>query len=488
MTIRKAPRPVKRPAAPAASQAALPTLVDELSADQRVSLALAALRAHDDVPDQPGDRLARRAALAAYTHAEDEPDLAIAWVLERRWLPIARDYLREVLALGPAAFDLEGDRLPRIAHVLRDAMEQHPELQTFESFVEQFAATESCQKFFVHGPARAFFATAWALRLALEIRLDKSPCPALPDCIVEPIAMLLANRFTVREMSDGLVVVAGGREIGVLTPHQGASRDWLKKNVEQIASVHAHRLLRFLLASAWAQDAVDRAVDPDRVAIDGGWRGVARALGVDGGKSADEIHDVARVLGALRLQTPLGIEPVLAVSSQRRTVPWLAGGSELRRTTTIHLELLGPLRRRYVDALRRKVARNWLVPVPPFLPLLGGTKAQAAQSSLYLLVLQALRHRVETIDEEERTIEIDGATVEALGARVGLSAAASRNAFRAWCAPAERPFLEPVAHDRYRINASCAHVEKHLLAAGALTKSARARQRRGRGRAGARDR
>lgn len=147
-----------------------------------------------------------------------------------------------------------------------------------------------------------------------------------------------------------------------------------------IATLAAHRLLRFVVSESWFQG---KGGELPNIRVDGGYRGLARRLGLRSQKAAVKLKAAGVALSHLVVAMPTGGERL--VSIQEHVVG---------RSSRLELKPLGVLAPHYIKTVKASGKRSRaLVPLPPEMPTTTSTKTAARQASFHLLLLLHLRRQ-----------------------------------------------------------------------------------------------
>lgn len=470
VTMRKAPRPARRRSAPTTSAplaldvGSLPPLVADLTNEQRSALAekIAKIWDQDLADDGP-----RQVLAAGLKQAFDEGpgDPLFTHIAERRWLDLIGGYLRSLLQLGRRMLDPDERGVPRIARMTLELLARHAldadEIQRLE---ESFRRTDSVRLWWGNSTPFAAEALVVAQRILLDARTTASKCPAIPSLVVAPLARALSGSADVRDDRGLRIVVAGRERIATLEPTELSKEAALRA----LSSVHAHRLLRFLVARVWEQNVIDRKPDAAIVRVREGWSGLAAAVGVHGRRGANALKQTGEVLAALRLDGDAP-GPLMRIDSHR------VRNREGAHSTMLAIEVIGALTPGYVYGLRGTGLDSKLIPLPHVVgPLTKGTKTHAAQCSLQMLFLQELHIRAREFDER-RFVVLPPTRLEELGREVGLSAEGVGSCVDAWVAGG---FVQRKQGSRYRLSERFSQIDQHIAQFEAISRGARARRAR----------
>jgi hypothetical protein len=336
--------------------------------------------------------------------------------------------------------------------------------------------------------ARALALCLWedVVKARLERAATAAGAPGLAVPVLTNLVRVSRNGAQATMFDSGRAEILDhrGRRVGSLqltTPAIGAEHI----DLANLGKLSTMRLVRFLLHRTYEQRWIQQHPDANTVEIDGGFPGLAAALGMKGHKAAEELRAAVATLDAVHIDTPTGEGRVFSYFHHKATG---------QRSARLDLTVQGPFAPDYITralAGHRGEARNkYLVPIPMpqrLPPLVGRERDHAAQAFLQVLVLRELRVRAEEL-AERGSVEIDQRLWEALRDEAGLPAATLPKVLDAYpVGDGERPaFLLSPTPGRYTLADAYEQEQRSILeAAAAMTKgrkggkAAAARRRNG---------
>jgi hypothetical protein len=337
--------------------------------------------------------LAARATLAAYSddtkateaNAADELTTAVRTAL-------------------PGLLAAVGDPPPNDAHARAVAWLRERPLTKVQSYARAVAKLAwTADKWDDPWTAAMFVADAW-WKLKVRNELPAYARPGLPSDVLSNITQVRhlqrddelsrqRSQAAGKEITTWAATTSGVPVVGLDVANLDASL----VDPKLLRGLPAQRLLRFVMHRA--HELYDETGDlgsATRITVDGGWRGLAEALGMRTGEKATKVAELtAKAMQAAWVKTPRGEGGLFLVHHEKR-------GPGRREEVSLTIHENGPLSPRFVAReLQGHSPKIVPVPLPSLMPpMVGRPNEHGAIATLQLLTLRELRLKATELVEQ----------------------------------------------------------------------------------------
>ena len=322
----------------------------------------------------------------------------------------------------------------------------------------------------------------WTLKVRPELDRERSEIPILALPVVRELAEShwAPNRQLV--LFDGRAVLRkDGVELAEVPLLDPADFEAMQRGAERLRSVTGQRVIRHLAREAYGL----HKATPGRadVVIEGGFSGLAEALGERSKKAPETVRDVLRAGQEFKRRWANGSE-VGGLWLYRNEV------SEARGRRALLVVTVGTVLRPYFALSHLPAGERFGVPVLPMPPFVGERKNDWAGQAVFQFLLEAelVARRLELV--REGGARLTPADFERLAAKAGLPSGSWRKVIDRWTQDGNDgpAMLERVGTERFTLadREPYKAAREWLLQGGRI--SAAGRQRRAQAKKGARKR
>lgn len=205
-----------------------------------------------------------------------------------------------------------------------------------------------------------------------------------PPALVLPFAEGFRATMVPAAQRDGLVVDAAGVRIPLVPM---SLEVLLEPGLADLGSLTSHRLMRWMARTGW-EGWANGNHEPGRVDIEGGWTGLAAAIGGTSKKDPKRVERIVKVWrhASVEWDAPAGAGSMSLLSGY--TVVPNAGKRRAHITLYLSPLFLPQMVHRFPPG-----SRPPLVPVLPLPALVGRGQDRRAQAALQMIVLAEMRKR-----------------------------------------------------------------------------------------------
>lgn len=284
----------------------------------------------------------------------------------------------------------------------------------------------------------------WRLKVRPELDSERSDVPVLAAQVVRDLAeshwapsrqmLLLEGRAVLRK--DGVELA----EVPLLDP---SDFEAMQRGAERLRSVTGQRVIRHLAREAYAL----HKATPGRadVVIEGGFSGLAEALGENSKKAPEIVRDVLRAGQDFKRRWANGCE-IGGLWLYRNEV------AEARGRRALLVVTVGTVLRPYFALSNLPAGERFGVPVLPMPPFVGRERDWAGQAVFqFLLEAELVARRLELV--KEGGAKLTPADFERLAAKAGLPSGSWRKVIDRWTQDGDNgpAMLERVGADRFTL-------------------------------------
>ena len=314
----------------------------------------------------------------------------------------------------------------------------------------------------------------WVVKVAPAIRRhlagQKAALPAIGQEIHRQLVeMCWAPGRQLELIEDGKarLVDAAGNELAEVPLLDPDNFEAIQHGAALLRSLTGQRFFRYVVTEAHRQAGKPNAAD---IFFEGGFRGVATAIGENSKKAPDRIADVLKAGWSFQRQWAGGEVCGLWTYSHQ------AKAAQGQRAVLVVTP--APFLRPYYAIKRLGTERRFSVPILPEPEFVGRERDYAAQGVLLQLVgAELLEHREELVTEGGA--KLAPAELDRLAQRAALPRKVLPEVLERWIAPGGP--LEQVGADRYNLSDAERYLpaRKWLIEAGRRTIAGRERRREG---------
>ncbi len=234
----------------------------------------------------------------------------------------------------------------------------------------------------------------------------------------------------------------------------------LSSGIRLLATLPAHQLVRHLAVCSHMGH-LSGLTDYRNIAFDGGWSGVAKAVGCGGAKSAPEtVRRIVETLATLRWKFPDGSTGTMFAYRAYPAAP----GRKARVIITVGECLLPGYVIELNKRTRRGRAARQLVPLPPLPPFTGRKRDWGGQANLQMAVMRFMHSHTDELLRYNGVFISQGQWL-VLADEAGLPTRSVSRVLEAWLEGTEhsRPFLAKGGKELYSLHQSIGHLTDFMV-------------------------
>lgn len=236
----------------------------------------------------------------------------------------------------------------------------------------------------------------WQEKIKEKFGRLKSHFPAIPKVLFSQTLKPVLKKNKIENVQDRIVAIS--EEQTVVAAVKVSLMDekllyLIKRGLSSFGSLTGHRLLRWEIKSG-CQNIINGNPNPSSIVIEGGYEGIARAIGC--GKNKAQVTDVKAILNAQArccFNYPNGDKTSGLIILKE------IGFHRNKEPNKIQITLGSELLPDYLFTLP-KSASKLLLPFVDFPPLIGSPNTHAAQALLQLLILEEFSQQSDRLAEK----------------------------------------------------------------------------------------
>jgi hypothetical protein len=286
----------------------------------------------------------------------------------------------------------------------------------------------------------------WFDRVAAEIERSRPEVTVLPLSVVRDLAETHWAPHRQLVLLDGRAVLRkDGAELAEVPLLDPTDFEVIQRGVERLRSVTGQRVIRHLAREAYRL----HKATPGRadVAVEGGFSGLAEAIGERSKKAAETVRDVLRAGQDFKRRWANGDE-LGGLWTYHNMV------SEARGRRALLVVTVGTVLRPYFAMSKLPAGERFGVPVLPMPPFVGERKNDWAGQAVFQFLLEAelVARRLELV--EHGGVRLTTADFERLAAKAGLPHGSWRKVLDRWTQDGNDgpAMLERVGTDRFNLS------------------------------------